>query len=161
MSWWGSREKPSPRMIVEILAMKKLFNTTKPTIVRREIDWDRDFAIITESLDLVTGKEPYWLVKIRMKDKGEKPSPVYTLKISYYGNFPHDEPEVRVPEINVRETPHRYTDTRLCLTDHSGSRTGWDPSSSTAATVGLWSVEWLRAWKVWKQTGRWPEKGGT
>lgn len=163
MSWWGTREAPSERMIAEILAMKQMFPVGKPTVVKRKISWDRDFVIFTKKLELVTNDgNPYWLISLRMFEQDGKKSKEHKIRIQYKDDFPSEEPLVTLPGERIRDVvPHHYRQSdNICLHGYEGTRLGWDPAKDTTATTGLWTVEWIRAWTRWKNTGQWPESGG-
>jgi hypothetical protein len=158
MTWWGTRQNPSPRMRAEIAAMIKLFNTKEDVLYRARANWDWDCYLQTRKLKLVTDenpREPHWLVTFRMHDY---PRDWLTIKIKYSKEHPHVEPAVTVLSHDVSNARHLLLSGALCLHGHDSARTGWNPSKSTDATFGLWSVEWIRAWIFWQKKGYWPSE---
>lgn len=170
MAWWGTRQRPSPRMVVEIAAMKKLFNPKQPVLVSPRVSWDRDFYVETFERELQTGVfEPYWRISFLMRETGPsriRSGEVYTIKITYKQGFPAKEPWVTILSHDVSDSPHHYGTRHqgrviICLHGHSGNpREEWDPGRSTAATLGLWAVQWIRAYILWNKTGDWPAEAG-
>lgn len=165
MVWWGTREKPSARMAVEIAAMKKVFHVGKLVRIPSHVGWDSTFFLQTHDLKLVTTdvQGPYWLVSFSMRPENAsasiQSSDTYRIKILYQAGYPNKEPVVTLESHDVSDSPHKFQGGYLCLHNHSSTRAGWDPSKSTAATFGLWSVEWVRAWLYWRRTDDWPENG--
>jgi hypothetical protein len=160
MTWWGTRKKPSLRLKKEILLMQATFPKEK----RAPMDLYGKFDLETSDLDLVTDEDPlqpYWLVRFRMHDRLSsriKSKDWFTIKIKYSKSHPNQEPYVFVLSHNVSNAPHvlLFSSGALCLHAHKSARSGWDPGKSTAATFGLWAVQWIRAWLRWKKTRRWP-----
>lgn len=166
MTWWGTREHPSPRMVAEILAMKKAFPLSERNLVHTYVRWDFDFEIETVDRDLITsgGATPYWLIRFRMRETSSssriRSRDVFEIKVKYPSLYPAKEPIVTLESHDAAGAPHHFFDSDvLCLHSHDGTRTGWDPAKSTAATFGLWAVEWIRAWLYWKRNLSWPETG--
>lgn len=168
-TWWGTRKEPSRRMRVEILAMKKLFNTKQKVLIKPRVLWDDDFYLITKELNLDTDNRirPFWLTTFRMRSGPQNrinPEGWYTLRITYRSEFPAKEPAATIPSHGLLGAEHIFgklsetDDYVLCLTGHDGIRSGWDPARSTAATIGLWSIEWIRAWTLSIITGYWPDE---
>jgi hypothetical protein len=161
--WWGTRKNPTERMKIEIQKMQGLFNVKVPTPINFGVDWDVPFLLETLqlSLNLDHPKRPYWLITFRMHLDPKAPwgraesRDAFTIKIEYHPRHPYQEPIVTVESHDV--LGHQYSDGRLCLFDHSGVRSsGWDPAKNTAASMGLWSVQWIRAWLYEKEIGYWP-----
>jgi len=160
-SWFGTTQKPSPRAAIEIAAMKKLFDTTTPTVVRHKVSWDSDFLLYTLKLELNPAEPIHWTVQFSMYDieetgKGVNNNDTFTIRILYPSNFPAGEPQVEVTSHNVNGV-HVFNGGKLCLHSHRGASSGWDPAASTAATFGLWSVQWIRAWIYYKTHTIWPD----
>ncbi len=164
MTWWGSWENPSDRMRREALTMKATFDIKKRVLIRSHVSWDQDFYLETGERKFVTDKPryPYWLITFRMHDSSSsriRSKEWFTIRIEYPEGYPDYEPEVRVISHDVTDAPHvlLFSSGALCLHDHTSSRSGWDPGKSTAATFGLWAIEWIRAYLYWKKTWFWPE----
>ncbi len=159
--WWGTRQKPSPRFMIDIGAMKFAFNTKSFTLFKQEVSWDTDFVISTTSLELLTDTEqPKWIVKFRMLKDTKLPAKIEfndeaILTIQYQENqIIAPVADYVYPE--VVKSQHNIGGHNLCL-HHGGARNGWDPAKSTVGTIAQWSVQWLRAWMYWTKYNEWPE----
>lgn len=183
-TWWSktnppSRSAPSARMLLELEYMKAIFNPKVMTHVPSSTTWDVDFFVETKSIEFNTDdpSEPYWLVTFRFVRansarvkglKGYDPkAPTadhhvgdwYTVSITHSGNYPDEEPVVKVESDNVsRSSLHMFRDGRLCLLDHT--RMSFNGNKHTASTVGLWTIQWLRAYAYHELTSDWPEPNG-
>lgn len=157
--WWGTEKDPSDMLKEEMIAVKKYFNPKRDYYVPKNTRWDQPFWIHTlgVKLDRIEGnKKPFWLISFVMIEENKMRSRQYEIKIQYFGR-----PNAAVPRAYlVSEDPdtiyHLYEDGSLCLF-HGDKYEGWDPSKSTAATIALWAVEWIRAREHYKRTGNWPE----
>ena len=84
----------------------------------------------------------------------------YLVYVAYCAGFPDLDPAVIIaaPEL-PGPTPHLLFGQAPCLYDHSGSARGYDPASTTAATLVAWTALWIHAYETWKKTGTWPGRG--
>lgn len=167
--WWGNPREFTPRMWAEVAAMKAAFDVTKTSgvLIETRVYWDDNFYLSTHLLKLNISSnpmQPFWTVIFSMRETDKKSksrsTDKFTLQIEYPESYPSSEPHVTIPshKLGTMLANHIFPGGVLCLHNHSSSRTGWDPSSSTAATFGLWSVEWVRAWQRSKRTGKWPDE---
>ena|SRR3989344_4609170 len=153
LPWWGTRQHPSPRMVIEIAAMKIVFKFNEPSLIKPQRGWDQQFYLHTLSRELNTNNpsNPFWEISFQMSYLPD----TYKIQINYQKNYPAEEPAVFL--LSHRGSGrHIFKNGRLCLHNHTGSLYGWDPAKSTAATFGLWAVEWIRAWIIQEKTGNWP-----
>lgn len=168
--WWGNPQQFTGRMWSEVAAMKAAFDIelVKGKKVTTQAHWDHPFILYAHKLKLNISQDPrkpFWTVEFSMKEtvknSDARSKDHYRLKIEYPTDYPSREPKVFVSShaIGTSLANHVFGDGSLCLHDHSSTRTGWDPSSSTAATFGLWSVEWVRAWRFSKRNSNWPSDG--
>ena len=83
----------------------------------------------------------------------------YLVYVAYCAGFPDTAPTVIIaaPELSGA-TPHLLFGQAPCLYD-GGSARGYDPASTTAATLVAWTALWIHAYETWKKTGTWPGKG--
>jgi hypothetical protein len=86
------------------------------------------------------------------------PQRMHTIKIVYIEGYPNRPAEAYVVHPNVYSEKHQFEDGQLCLFNpKDGVTYGWDPSQSTAVTVGGWAIQWLYAYYTWRATGNaWP-----
>lgn len=86
------------------------------------------------------------------------PSMRYLVTVTYPPWYPDEAPSVVIvsPEL-VDGTPHLLERNRPCLYQSSyGSRSGYDPARTTAATLVAWTALWIHAYETWQATGSWP-----
>jgi ubiquitin-protein ligase len=136
-AWWGTRKDVSPRLRLEVEAMRAAFNNTFKLVVPNNglLYWEGTIEIN--------------LAKLRVSD--------HTLKILYPANYPYRPAEAYVLEPHIYSQKHQYEDGQLCLFNpKDGEQYGWNPSRSTAVTVTAWAIQWLYAYYTWKATGDWP-----
>jgi ubiquitin-protein ligase len=137
VNWWGSRNNVSPRLRLEVEAMRATFGST--------------FKLIVPNFGLL-----YWegLVEVNLAGL---PQPEHRLKILYPKDYPNRPAEAYVLEPRVYSEKHQYEDGQLCLFNpKDGEQYGWNPSRSTAVTVTAWAIQWLYAYYTWRATGDWP-----
>lgn len=82
----------------------------------------------------------------------------YLVSVTYPSWFPDEAPVVEIvsPEL-VDGTPHLLERNRPCLYQSSqGSRDGYDPARTTAATLVAWTALWIHAYETWQATDGWP-----
>jgi ubiquitin-protein ligase len=135
--WWGTRSNVSPRLRLEVEAMRATFDNT--------------FRLVVPKNGLL-----YWegTVEINLADLLESE---HMLKIMYPKDYPHRPAEAYVLQPHVYSKKHQYEDGQLCLFNpKDGEQYGWNPARSTAVTVAAWAVQWLYAYYTWKKTGDWP-----
>lgn len=82
----------------------------------------------------------------------------YLVKVTYPDRFPHQAPVVSIEKPALDEkAPHLLGGTRPCLyRGENGSRNGYDPARTTAATLVAWTALWIHAYETWKAIGTWP-----
>lgn len=81
----------------------------------------------------------------------------YLVYVVYSGGFPDEAPTVIIAEPELAAiTPHLLFGQQPCLFNHAGSARGYDPGSTTAATLVAWTALWIHAYETWRQTGSWP-----
>jgi len=137
-TWWGSRDHVSYRLKYEFKAMRQLFGETF------ELKVPKGFGTL------------YWVGTVELNMKGV-PERSHSIKIAYLDNFPERAPEAYVLKPRIYSEKHQFEDGQLCLFNpKDGENYGWNPSSSTAATVAGWAIQWLYAYYTWRMTGTWP-----
>ena len=83
----------------------------------------------------------------------------YLVRVTYPEDFPDEAPEVRIERPALRESLHLLPGGRPCLYRSDGSRQGYEPARTTAATLVAWTALWIHAHETWKATGEWPGAG--
>lgn len=137
VDWWGTRENVSPRLRLEVEAMRMTFGNT--------------FRLVVPNRDPL-----YWVgdVEINLSRLRER---IHTLKILYPADYPYRPAEAYVLRPRIYSQKHQYEDGQLCLFNpKDGENYGWNPSRSTAVTVAAWAVQWIYAYYTWRATGEWP-----
>ncbi len=136
-AWWGTRERVSNRLRLEVEMMRATFADT--------------FRLVVPKRDLL-----YWIGEVEINLAGI-PQRVHTLKIVYPEDYPNRPAEAYVLKPSVYSEKHQYEDGQLCLFNpKDGVTYGWNPSTSTAVTVAGWAIQWLYAYYTWRATGVWP-----
>lgn len=136
-AWWGTRNSVSPRLRLEVEAMRATFGSTFKLVVphNARLYWEG-----TVELNLATLRNPQ-----------------HTIKIEYPDDYPNRPAEAYVLRPRIYSEKHQYEDGQLCLFNpKDGEQYGWNPSRSTAVTVAAWAVQWLYAYYTWRATGVWP-----
>lgn len=136
-AWWGTRNNVSPRLRLEVEAMRATFGNT--------------FKLIVPHSGLL-----YWegAVELNMATLRQAE---HVLKILYPEDYPNRPAEAYVLSPRIYSEKHQYEDGQLCLFNpKDGEQYGWNPSRSTAVTVSAWAVQWLYAYYTWRATGQWP-----
>ncbi len=136
-AWWGTPDRVSARLRMEVEMMRATFADTFRLVVPRRGDL-------------------YWLgdVEINLRRIPER---MHTLKIVYVEGYPNRPAEAYVLKPNVYSEKHQFEDGQLCLFNpRDGVSYGWNPSTSTAVTVAGWAIQWLYAYYTWRATGEWP-----
>ncbi|NWG17920.1 MAG: hypothetical protein HXY41_14930 [Chloroflexi bacterium] len=136
-AWWGSRNNVSPRLRLEVEAMRAAFDST--------------FKLVVPQFGLL-----YWegIVEINLATLDVRD---HRLKIVYPAEYPNRPAEAYVLKPRIYSEKHQYEDGQLCLFNpKDGERYGWNPSRSTAVTVAGWAVQWIYAYYTWRATGEWP-----
>jgi hypothetical protein len=137
LPWWGTRDKVSDRLRLEVEMMRVTFGDTFRLVVPKHSDL-------------------YWIGDVEVNMKGI-PQRVHTLKIIYVEGYPNRPAEAYVEKPPVYSEKHQFEDGQLCLFNpKDGITYGWNPSTSTAVTVTGWAIEWLYAYYTWRATGTWP-----
>lgn len=82
----------------------------------------------------------------------------YVVAVTYPAWFPDEAPSVSIEHPQLTQgTPHLLEAKRPCLYQSSdGSRSGYDPARTTAATLVAWTALWIHAYETWQWTGSWP-----
>lgn len=135
--WWGTRKSVSPRLRLEVEAMRATFGDT--------------FKLVVPNMGLL-----YWegTVEVNLKDLANKD---HLLKILYPKDYPSRPAEAYVQRPRIYSMKHQYEDGQLCLFNpKDGEQYGWNPSRSTAVTVTAWAIQWLYAYYTWRATDIWP-----
>lgn len=136
-AWWGTRSNVSPRLRLEVQAMRAAFDNTFKLVVPQEgrLYWEGTVELNMASLR----------------------SPLHMLKIEYPNDYPNRPAEAYVLKPKIYSQKHQYEDGQLCLFNPKDGETyGWNPSRSTAVTVAGWAVQWLYAYYTWRATNEWP-----
>jgi hypothetical protein len=85
---------------------------------------------------------------------------LYRVAVTYPDDFPDSPPRVELLAPRLPEgTPHVLSDRRLCLFRDHGTRSGYEPARTTAATLVAWTALWIHAFETWRATGTWPGNG--
>lgn len=135
--WWGTREKVSERLRMEVELMRATFADTFRLVVPKKGDL-------------------YWVGDVEINLRGI-PQRQHTIKIVYVEGYPNRPSEAYVIKPNVYSEKHQFEDGQLCLFNpKDGVTYGWNPSTSTAVTVAGWAIQWLYAYYTWRATGTWP-----
>lgn len=135
--WWGTPQRVSDRLRLEVEMMRATFADTFRLVVPRR-------------------GELYWVGDVEINLRGI-PQRVHTLKIVYVEDYPNRPAEAYVLEPPVYSEKHQFEDGQLCLFNpKDGVTYGWNPSTSTAVTVAGWAIQWLYAYYTWRATGTWP-----
>ncbi len=135
--WWGSRNNVSPRLRLEVEAMRAAFGDT--------------FRLIVPKKGTL-----YWIGEVEITLQGVSPSS-HMLKLLYPERYPLRPPEAYVLKPYIYSPKHQFEDGQLCLFNpKDGTTYGWNPARSTIVTVAGWAVQWLYAYYTWKQIGVWP-----
>lgn len=136
-AWWGTRQNVSPRLRLEVEAMRAAF--------------DKTFKLVVPNNDTL-----HWVGTIEL-NLAYLRHPEHELKIVYPNNYPVRPPEAYVLKPKLYSEKHQYEDGQLCLFNpKDGEQYGWNPSRSTAVTVAGWAIQWLYAYYTWRATGDWP-----
>ncbi len=135
--WWGTRSNVSPRLRLEVEAMRATFGHT--------------FKLTVPAQTLL-----YWEGTVEL-NLASLATPNHALKIIYPADYPNRPAEAYVLQPTIYSQKHQYEDGQLCLFNpKDGEQYGWNPSRSTAVTVAAWAVQWLYAYYTWRATGAWP-----
>jgi hypothetical protein len=96
-----------------------------------------------------------WLGELR---SSLHPRRRYLVTVRYPRWFPDEEPVVAIESPQLSQgSPHLLDGNRPCLYQSSqGSRNGYDPARTTAATLVAWTALWIHAYETWRATGEWP-----
>lgn len=136
-AWWGTRNNVSPRLRLEVEAMRATFGNT--------------FKLIVPNVGPL-----YWEGAVELNMATLRQSE-HVLKILYPDDYPNRPAEAYVLSPRIYSEKHQYEDGQLCLFNpKDGEQYGWNPSRSTAVTVTAWAVQWLYAYYTWRATGQWP-----
>ncbi|XWX03051.1 hypothetical protein VZO05_11105 [Aggregatilineales bacterium SYSU G02658] len=137
-NWWGTKQEVSPRLIMEVEAMKATFGNT--------------FKLVVPPF----GGLLYWQGTVNI-NLTVVPDPAHTLKILYPKEYPNRPAEAYCMRPRIYSEKHQYEDGQLCLFNpRDGENYGWNPAKSTAVTVAGWAIEWLYSYYTWRTTGSWP-----
>ena len=137
-SWYGDTEFIALRLQGEQMAMQHFFKGAFTLTTPEQGSW-------------------FWQGILTLNMKGID-HPEHTLKIVYPDYFPALPPTAYVINPPIQPSPYQYRDGSLGLFNpHDGVEQGWNPAKSTAATIAIWSTEWLYAYYTWKITGTWPQ----
>ncbi len=137
VEWWGTRENVSPRLRLEVEAMRLTFGSTFKLIVPKYglLYWEGDVEVNLA----------------RLRERNHK------LKILYPSDYPNRPAEAYILSPKIYSPKHQYEDGQLCLFNpKDGENYGWNPARSTAVTVAAWAIQWIYAYYTWRATGEWP-----
>lgn len=165
MTWWGTDNATTDLLRQEIEAMRQLFNTRNKVLVDQTSIGGFPYYVETLAKKLNTDDPDniFWEITFRMHETSRwskiSTDEHFTIKIKYNSRFPVSPPDVSVTSHQFSSfTPHYYSgDNTLCLYHGVSRHDGWNPVESTAASLGAWTTQWLRAYLIWKKTTRWPE----
>lgn len=172
--WWGTWNnrtqtyEATERLGVEIAAWKAQF-PSGGVIEVEPTDWDSRFWVKIEQFDRgFDDDQLYLIMTVRFAERSVRGKPqwennTYELKIIYPEDFPSEAPEafVLTKGISRITTPHIYPNGELCLfKPQDGRNFGWNPSENTGASIGLWAIQWIRAYRHFKKTDVWPGPEG-
>jgi ubiquitin-protein ligase len=135
--WWGTPQAVSPRLRLEVEAMRATFGKT--------------FQLRVKPHELL-----YWegTVEINLATLTQRE---HTLKIVYPEGYPNTPAEAYTVQPRLVSNKHMFHDGQLCLFNpRDGEHYGWNPSTSTAVTVTAWAIQWLYAYYTYRATGTWP-----
>lgn len=136
-AWWGTRSNVSPRLRLEVEAMRATFENT--------------FKLVVPSMGRL-----YWEGWVEV-NLAHLRAPHHHLKIEYPDDYPSRPAEAYVLSPRIYSEKHQYEDGQLCLFNpKDGEHYGWNPSRSTAVTVAGWAIQWLYAYYTWRATKEWP-----
>lgn len=136
-TWWGTPDRISTRLRLEVEMMRATFGDTFRLIVPRRgpLYWQGDIEINLAGI----------------------PQRTHVLKILYPEEYPNRPAEAYVLSPNIYSEKHQFEDGQLCLFNpKDGITYGWNPSTSTAVTVTGWAIQWIYAYYTWRATGVWP-----
>lgn len=137
-AWWGTRQNVSPRLRLEVEAMRAAFGST--------------FRLVVPP----SGDPLYWEGEVEI-NLARLLQPRHLLKILYPHDYPRRPAEAYVLRPRIYSQKHQYEDGQLCLFNpKDGEHYGWNPGKSTAVTVAAWAIQWLYAYYTWRATGQWP-----
>jgi ubiquitin-protein ligase len=137
VEWWGTRENVSPRLRLEVEAMRLTFDNTFKLVVPKYglLYWEGEIEVN--------------LQRLRVRE--------HHLKILYPADYPNRPAEAYILKPKIYSPKHQYEDGQLCLFNpKDGENYGWNPSRSTAVTVAAWAIQWVYAYYTWRATGEWP-----
>lgn len=136
-AWWGTRSNVSPRLRLEVEAMRATFDST--------------FKLVVPNVGLL-----YWEGTVDL-NLATLRQPDHVLKIVYPADYPNRPAEAYVLKPRIYSEKHQYEDGQLCLFNpKDGEQYGWNPGRSTAVTVAAWAIQWLYAYYTWRSTAQWP-----
>jgi len=140
--WWELSKNLARRLELETLVMQATFCDT----FRLE--------------GLQSGKQIYWLGTVELNLIGV-PHREHTLKILYPDEYPNKPPEVYVLSPEIRSEIYQHKNGKLSLFNpKDGPNYGWNPTTSTAATLTGWAIQWLYCYYTWRLSGVWPDVRG-
>jgi len=95
-----------------------------------------------------------WVGRIRSSLSSRR----YNIRVRYPVAFPDSSPIVTIEKYRFPVgMPHLQGADKPCLfVPGEGSRYGYDPARTTAATFVAWTALWIHAYETWRETGRWP-----
>ena len=88
-------------------------------------------------------------MRLRAKYRGRRDT--YLTEVLYPPRYPHDKPRGFVLRPKLRASPHQLGPNEPCL-EHGQ----WSPATTGAVWLN-WFVEWLRAYEMYLDTGKWPD----
>lgn len=137
-AWWGTKSSVSPRLRLEVEAMRATFGST--------------FKLVVPQFSPLL----YWEGTVEINLANLR-SPFHSIKIMYPAEYPNRAAEAYILKPKIYSEKHQYEDGQLCLFNpKDGEQYGWNPARSTAVVIAGWAVQWLYAYYTWRATGEWP-----
>lgn len=143
-----------------------MFTTGNRIPVDPDTSWDEPFVVEsmgfqqTFSNGLMNTTVRFRFGKVVEDDRSsvEWERQVFAIRVVFPSSYERgEEPEAFVDEPNIRSSKHMYSNGHLCLSyPGDGTNQGWDPAENNGVTILLWAIQWLRAYRRWKRTDRWP-----
>ena len=89
-------------------------------------------------------------VAILLRVQGRKNE--YSLRVEYPKDFPYSEPKAFIDQPRLKNIPHRWSDNSLCIEGDV------NPPETSGKIIMDWSINWIRIFESWCDTGKWPKK---
>lgn len=165
--WWGTQERVSSRLHVEVAAVRTFFDAEHPTdLALPHSDWDvQRIRVITHKRNLHreetnTEYDLWWDVLFSMNDGGRLVSAKdrWNMWILYPNRYPFVAPHIAYPGFHLgsvegmNHTSNSFnfrggTYRRICHFGHGSSdyRIGHDPAKTNTVMHAIRAILWLRS----------------